>query len=141
MFSSEILEIVIGLVFIYLILSLLGTTINESIAGLIHARGEVLKKSLRYMLQEHEGVDVFQKFVETPMFRKLRRNSNRKYPSYLSARKFSKILIEAITKDEESEKKLVIGDALSKIKGNTGKVLKSYWEENPNNISSVSTKY
>ncbi len=129
MFSSEILEIVIGLVFVYLILSLLGTTINELISGFLQLRGKNLNKSLRYMLEEYGKDDPFQKFINHPVITKLKRNSSKKYPSYLSATKFSKVLIESITETEDPKVYKKLGDAISEIEGNTGKVLNSYWEE------------
>lgn len=53
MFGSEILEIVIGLVFIYLLLSLLATTINEIITTTLSSmRGKILQKAIRTMLSD-----------------------------------------------------------------------------------------
>jgi len=43
MFGSEILEVVIGLIFIYLLLSLFATTIGEMIAKALSLRGRNLK--------------------------------------------------------------------------------------------------
>lgn len=52
MFGMEALEIVIGLVFIYLLLSLLATTINEMIANLFSLRGKNLFNAISWMLNE-----------------------------------------------------------------------------------------
>lgn len=139
MFSSEILEIVIGLIFIYLILSLLGTTINELIAGLLHLRGKNLKKSLIYMLSEYKDKDVFQKFINHPVFVKLRRNTHHKYPSYLSSKQFSKIMIESIVEDPKKNTEK-IGEQISKLEGTTGKVLQSYWLESSGDLEMFKEK-
>jgi hypothetical protein len=50
MFGSGILEVAIGLVFIYFILSLVCLTINESISALLNLRGKVLKRSLEELV-------------------------------------------------------------------------------------------
>jgi hypothetical protein len=157
MFSSEILEIVIGLIFIYLILSLLSSTINELIAGLIRLRGRDLRKSLVYMLYDGENLKidfkkyfrrgrllevppkgdgeentifkVYGSFTEHALFSKFQRNSDRKFPSYLSSAAFSKILYEIITSDYTKKSKSEIDDFIDELDGPLGKVLKQYWEE------------
>jgi hypothetical protein len=68
MFNSQIIEIITGLIFIYLILSLLGTTINELIAGILHLRGKNLKKSLSYMLSDPDNKELLDKFSNHPLF-------------------------------------------------------------------------
>ncbi len=167
MFTSEILEIVIGLMFIYLILSLLSSTINELIAGLIRLRGRDLRKSLIYMLYDGEDLKkdlkihfkrgqlieepsngdppkddqvkddgpeklifkVYGSFIKHPLFSKLQRNSEKKFPSYLSSTTFSKVLYDAITLENTHKGKREISKAISQMDGPLGKVLKSYWEE------------
>lgn len=47
----EILEIVIGLIFIYLLLSLLTSTIQELVASLISLRGKMLLKAILKLLE------------------------------------------------------------------------------------------
>ena len=52
MFGSNILEIVIGLVFIYLLYSLLATTIKEGVAALFSLRAKMLEKAIKRMLDD-----------------------------------------------------------------------------------------
>ncbi len=52
MFGSSILEVVIGLVFIYLLYSLLATTVKEGIATMLGLRARMLKKALGRMLDD-----------------------------------------------------------------------------------------
>jgi hypothetical protein len=57
MFGSTILEVVIGIFFIYVLLSLLATTINELILSLLlSARGKDLEKAIVTMLSDREPV-------------------------------------------------------------------------------------
>ncbi len=50
MFSSATIEIALGLVFFYLLLSLLITTLNELIAALFKFRGRHLRGAVTQML-------------------------------------------------------------------------------------------
>lgn len=52
MFGSNILEIAIGLIFIYLLYSLLATTIKEGIAAIFGLRAKMLGKAIRRMLDD-----------------------------------------------------------------------------------------
>jgi hypothetical protein len=136
MFTSEILEIVIGLVFIYLLLSLLGTTISEIIAGLLSMRGKLLKKSLKYLLDDHDKEILFGKFVEHPMFIKLSRDSKKKYPSYMSDSKFSKILLEALLEKRSLPNSKGINEMLGNlVDGPTKETLISIWSEAEEDLS------
>jgi hypothetical protein len=46
MFGLPILEVAIGLSFVYLLLSLICTTLNETIAGLTGRRADLLEKGI-----------------------------------------------------------------------------------------------
>lgn len=50
MFGSAILDVAIGLTFIYLVLSLVVTALNEFLAALLHSRGKFLERGLRQLL-------------------------------------------------------------------------------------------
>ncbi len=52
MFNSVALDVVIGLVFIYLLYSLLATTINEAIASMFNLRAKKLEKAITRMLDD-----------------------------------------------------------------------------------------
>src|SRR4051794_32674032 len=50
MFNNEILEVVIGLIFIYLLYSLLATTIQETLSTILHRRANTLYDGIKSML-------------------------------------------------------------------------------------------
>jgi hypothetical protein len=52
MFNSAVLNVVIGLVFIYLLYSLLATTINEAVASVFNLRAQKLEKAITRMLDD-----------------------------------------------------------------------------------------
>jgi len=91
MFSNVYLDVAIGLVFIYLLYSLLVTAIQEMISSLLNYRGKVLYKAIRQMLCD-KGEDVLaQKFYNHPLLRKLTFQRHNKFPSYLNSETFAKI--------------------------------------------------
>lgn len=61
MFGSEILDIIIGLIFVYLLLSLVCSAINEYIASLLNKRGKVLFEGLESLLKDSGVAEQFYK--------------------------------------------------------------------------------
>ncbi|HZG44524.1 MAG TPA: hypothetical protein VEY93_16350, partial [Longimicrobium sp.] len=57
MFGLEILHIIIGLTFIYLLLSLMATAINEYLAAMRNKRGNELAKGIARLLDDIDGSD------------------------------------------------------------------------------------
>src|ERR1700733_13778785 len=50
MFNSSVLDVAIGLIFVYLVLGLICTTVNEWIAQLFKTRAATLKEGIRRLL-------------------------------------------------------------------------------------------
>lgn len=59
MFGSEILDIIIGLVFVYLLLSLVCSAISEYIASITNKRGKVLVQGIESLLKDSGVTDAF----------------------------------------------------------------------------------
>lgn len=111
----ETLEIIIGLIFIYLLLSLLATTAQELYASLISLRGKVLLKAIAKLLEVDtaEGLDKVAKSKQIEAFKEKIKNSKvyRKYsgkflwidqlPSYLSAEQVSAVIQELLGEDAQ----------------------------------------
>jgi hypothetical protein len=144
MFGSEILEIAIGLIFIYILLSLLASTVNEIIAKFFSLRGRNLMKAINFMFDEKDTKFQIQKFFDDPLIKKLSAKPildklNIKSPTdYLSNSTFSKILTKAIFKSEEMqipvetlEKNI---DDMFPHKGDTNKILKRLVQDSAGNI-------
>jgi hypothetical protein len=98
MFNSVALNVVIGLVFIYLLYSLLATIIQEVIATNLGLRGRILKKGISRMLDDGTTDKLLsQVFYEHPLIKYLAEKENpRSKPSYLSAQNFSKVFIDLL---------------------------------------------
>jgi len=98
MFNSVALNVVISLVFIYLLYSLLATIIQEVIATNLGLRGKILKKGISRMLDDGSASKMLSKvFYEHPLIKYLAEKENpRSKPSYLSAQNFSKVFVDLL---------------------------------------------
>jgi hypothetical protein len=99
LFNSTVLEVVIGLVFVYLLLAIICTAANEWIAGLLKARSKVLSRTLKNLLGsqplEEGGADdgLVRMFYEHPLIKSMMRDEGTHF-AYLPARTFSKVLLD-----------------------------------------------
>lgn len=105
-----LIQVVIGLVFLLLLLSLLVTTILELISSMFALRGQNLEKAIRNMLATglKEG-ELFQSFKSNALYKQLsnyRGNAKSRPPSYLSAENFQSILMDIILNGEDAGKLL-----------------------------------
>jgi hypothetical protein len=98
MFNSVVLNVVIGLVFIYLLYSLLATIIQEIIAANLGMRSRMLKKGICRMLDDdvEDNEPLSKVFYKHPLIKYLGENKLFKKPSYISAQNFSKVLIDLL---------------------------------------------
>lgn len=97
MFNSGVLNVVIGLVFIFLLYSLLATIIQEIIATYSGMRARILKRGIAKMLDDDKTNNaVSMAFYNHPFVKFLGENKIFKKPSYLSAQNFSKVFIDLL---------------------------------------------
>jgi len=93
------LEVVIGLIFVLLLLSLLATTIMELLSSFFSLRGKNLETALRNMLSSSDvSQQLFKAFKQNSLYRQLSQKAgkNRRSPSYLAATSFQSILFDII---------------------------------------------
>jgi hypothetical protein len=103
-----LIQVVIGLVFLLLLLSLLVTTIMELISSMLALRGKNLEKAILNMLAngQKEG-KLFQSFKGNALYKQLcnyRDSAKLRPPSYLSSQNFQSILMDIILKGEDAGK-------------------------------------
>lgn len=115
MFDSVILDVVIGLVFVYLLYSLLATIIQEMIATNFGFRAKILQKGVMRMLDDGKSVrkrfssfmslffgqrknvpPLTKEFYEHPLIKYLGQDKWHSKPSYLSAQNFSKVMVDLL---------------------------------------------
>jgi hypothetical protein len=99
MFSNESLSIVIGLIFIYLLYSLLATILQEILATHIQLRGLVLRRGIRVLLGDsRKQANAFSGiFYKHPLIKNLKTgNALSKCPDYIDPQAFSKVVIDLL---------------------------------------------
>jgi hypothetical protein len=124
MFGLEILDVVIGLMFVYLLLSLLATAINEYLSAVMNLRGKELARGLGRLLDDLDEKDALktafdgvsdratastarltEQFYNHPLIRQLttRRgllfrgfSQEPRLPSYIPARTFAQALLDVL---------------------------------------------
>ncbi|MBP0588243.1 hypothetical protein J8I87_00590 [Paraburkholderia sp. LEh10] len=67
MFNSAILEVAIGIVFIYLMLSILCTALREGIEGFLKTRASYLEYAIRELLHDPQGKGLTTQFFNHPL--------------------------------------------------------------------------
>ena len=91
MFNSGILDTVIGVIVIFLQLSLVCTAVNEFVALLLKKRAKELEKGILTLLSSKQLAD---KFYEHPLIKGLRPDQRR--PSYIPSRTFALALMDIV---------------------------------------------
>jgi hypothetical protein len=122
------LNVVIGLVLIFLLYSLFATTILELLASFLSLRGRNLEKGLRNMLNSREG-EFFQEFRENPLYKQLAGHFVGKTtpPSYLPAEKFRSILYQIVGKGKSVDH---LGESIEGLpEGPLKTIMKQLWED------------
>jgi hypothetical protein len=108
---TAFLEVAIGLVFIYLLLSLIATWVNETIASVFKLRANDLKKAIQDLLEDPDKV---KEFYEHPLIKALSRQKNgqvKRLPSYIPDRTFALVALDVL-----SEKKALITESAGELK-------------------------
>ncbi len=94
MFNNTVLDIAIGLVLMYLVLSLMGTVINEFISTAISLRAKTLKSALQTLLDDPKLKDAFYNHGLIDGAKQTAGD-----PSYLNGQTFALAIIGGLTPD------------------------------------------
>jgi hypothetical protein len=99
MYLQEILEVAVGLIFMWLVLSIAAMTIQEWIGSALAWRANALKKCIREMLTSGE---LTKKLYEHPLIASLYQSAKKtgkkpRLPSYIPATKFASALFDIVT--------------------------------------------
>ena len=161
MFNSTVLDVVIGLIFIYLLYSLLATTIQEIISSSFGFRAKMLERAVFRMLQDEPKFNfrissifyMFMKkgnggepntasfgFYNHPLIKFLGDNKPNSKPSYINKETFSKVIIDLLRGDQVKpgdDVKLLIQNALNNKTINFGKVSALISQETLSYLNSI----
>lgn len=104
LFNSTVLDVIIGLVFVYLLLAILCTAANEWVAAITRRRGEMLRRGIKQLLQNQatrgaSNNDAFlAAFYKHPIITSMMHDRN--HPTYLSPRNFAAVVTDLTTESK-----------------------------------------
>ena len=102
MSMSAIIEVAIGLIFVYILLSLVCSSLNEIIAHIIKLRAKTLKKGLARLLNDE---NIRKEFLAHPLIKSLcekESTSGDVTPSYIPSRSFATALIDVVASKDKT---------------------------------------
>jgi hypothetical protein len=91
--SFPYLDLAIGISFIYLLMALVCSTLNESIAGVVNSRGKTLEKGILSLLHDPA---LKARFYAHPLIQGIQEENDR-LPSYIASNKFALALMDTLT--------------------------------------------
>lgn len=92
MLDSPMIDVALGLILFFLVMSLSVTAAQEWVSSLFKLRGKNLEKGIKHLV----GHDIAEEFYNHPLMRTMGSK-----PSYLKSKIFSKILIDIIDSDKK----------------------------------------
>jgi len=95
MFGSAILDTAIGLIFVYLLVSLIITAANELLAAFFRWRANNLFLGIRELLQDRAATGLVARFYDHPLVKGLAAKG--KKPSYIPSRTFALTLLDLVS--------------------------------------------
>lgn len=108
LFNSVVLDWAIGIVFVYLLLAIICTSLNEWIAGLTSARAKTLAQGIAQLLDQQKGSDSARSFLEEfyahPLISGMMtpgKPASQGHPSYLPSRTFATVVMDLATEGIE----------------------------------------
>ena len=100
MFGSATLEVILGMIFIFLLLSVICSTINEWIASSLNLRAKTMQSGIRRLLEDPDGKYLAKQFYDHPLIKGLSRDNQKVLPSYIPAETFTTVLMDLLAPQE-----------------------------------------
>lgn len=100
MFGSQILDVAIGMAFVYMVLSLICSAVNEWIASRLNMRAGCLEKAIKNLFTDVEKKDIAKLFYEHPLIKGLM--DGNKLPSYIPPKTFAAAVLDLMEKAKSS---------------------------------------
>ena len=125
MFSSGVLDVAIGLSFVYLLLSLICTVVNEWLAGVLRLRARTLKKGISHLLESGLRTSGLERALyDHPLVRALDTpgylGARSGRPSYIPARTFALALLDVLPKTDKGALDMGAGRAFAALSRGAG---------------------
>jgi hypothetical protein len=103
LFNSTTLDVIIGLIFVYLLLAIICTTVNEWVVGWMGLRSKNLQSSIKQLLDSQKGAGgddgnwFLHQFYKHPLITGMLNPRDQSHPSYLPARTFAAVVVDVVT--------------------------------------------
>jgi hypothetical protein len=99
MLGSEVLDVVIGVLFVYLTLSLICSAMQEALAAFLKLRSHDLYRGIRTLLDDPKGLGLVRDFYSHPLIDSLfpgdyEPGNHKNLPSYIPARTFALAIMD-----------------------------------------------
>ncbi len=107
MFGSEVLDVLIGMAFIYLLLSLVASAVREGVESLLKARAVHLERGIRELLDDQTNAGLVTHLYNHPLVFSLYKGKytsdptrmlGRSLPTYIPSRAFAQALVDLVTR-------------------------------------------
>lgn len=122
MFGSEILEVAVGIGFLYLLLSLVCSAVTEGVARAFAMRSGTLRSGIRNLLGDPHGKGLAKDFYNHPLVKGLYRQGwfdrtigRDGKPSYISPRTFALVLFDTLAPNGPASEKQTFARTRGKI--------------------------
>jgi hypothetical protein len=108
MFGSSILEVAIGVIFMYLLFSLVSSALNEYISSLLNKRGEELFEGIKNLLNDPNYTGLAQKLYNHGLVDGISQGSNdpnkrSRRPSYIASKTFALALLDILSSQSAAQ--------------------------------------
>jgi hypothetical protein len=110
--GSQFIEVGIGLVFVYLLMAVMVSAINEIYMSLRAKRGRFLSQALETALNDPQNKNWAKIMYDHPLIDILKRSEKRP-PAYISSKTFAKTLVEVISNEARADSYEVKGDIIT----------------------------
>lgn len=114
MFDHPIIDVALGLVFFYVLLSLLASVVQEWIASLLALRSKNLQSGVQNLISEKYAEKVY----DHPLIKNLAKKN--KLPSYIAPETLSAVLLEVIAKEDNGKSYVAL--KADEVKSMVGKI-------------------
>jgi hypothetical protein len=106
------LDLAIAISFVYLLMALICTTINESLAGIFNSRGTTLAKGITELLRD----PVLKQLVyDHPLVQGVQQGKGTRLPSYLASNKFALALMDILTQDSPANDPVALRQGIESL--------------------------
>jgi len=136
MFGSQILDVALGVVFVYLLLSLVCSAVREGIEAWFKTRAVNLEQGIRELLQDHDGTGLVQALYAHPQIQGLykgkylpakvngRRWFNRtNLPAYIPSANFARAIMDLAARGAQDPMvRAIVGPTLERAGGDLAAV-------------------